>query len=216
MLGTAGVVSWAMVTVADLRSDRAKRSVESAVPTDELALPPRNEQPEDFVATFGAVPEASFAGWQNDLDLLSKQPIVPPAFVDQSKAGWQDRAPDLPLAAPPISPSDLESRQATSAQLPVPQVIGPQGPVPQVAAPQAPAGHQMHLVRDPKPEVVRIAAQKSHRLAARPSYVEKIVEQGDAGDVKFRYRRHACAPPHMVDICYMPPKNRRSIVVQRL
>jgi hypothetical protein len=73
----------------------------------------------------------------------------------------------------------------------------------------------MHRVRDSRPEAAPAPAPKPHRLAAHPTYVEKIVEQGDAGEVKFRYRRHVCAPPHMVDVCYMPPENRRAIVVKQ-
>jgi hypothetical protein len=200
LLGTAGVLTWGMVTVADLRSSGSARSIDSAVSADQLAVPPRIEQSEDFAAAFGALPEASVSDWKDDLDLLSKQPIAPPAYVDDLKAGLPDRAPDLPHPAPPISLSDLESQQAKSPVVPVPQL---------------PVQRQMHHMRDPKPEVAQAAAPKPHRLAARSSYVEKIVEQGDAGDVKFRYRRHVCAPPHMVDVCYMPPENRRAIVVKQ-
>jgi hypothetical protein len=213
LLCTTGVLTWGMVTVADLR---AERSAERSVPAEESALPSKSEQPKDFAATFGTVLETGLSGWNNDLDLLSKQPIVPPAFVDDANAGWRDRAPDLPLPAPPISQSDPESRRAASAQVPVAQVpVVPEALVPQVPAPQAPAGRQMRLVRSPRPETARPAALKPHRLATGSSYVEKVVEQGDAGEVKFRYRRHVCAPPHMVDVCYMPPENRRSVVVQR-
>jgi hypothetical protein len=44
--------------------------------------------------------------------------------------------------------------------------------------------------------------------------MEKLVEQGDAGDVTFRYRRRNCTPSNMVDVCYMPLENRRGIVVE--
>jgi hypothetical protein len=50
---------------------------------------------------------------------------------------------------------------------------------------------------------------------ARSYYLEKFVEQGDAGEVKFRYRRRSCEPPNMPDVCFMPQANRRDIVVER-
>jgi hypothetical protein len=52
-------------------------------------------------------------------------------------------------------------------------------------------------------------------MAVRPTYVEKLVEQGDAGEIRFRYVRRNCTPPNMVDVCFMAAANRRSIVVQR-
>jgi hypothetical protein len=74
--------------------------------------------------------------------------------------------------------------------------------------------------RHPNPEPAVVAAAKPqppkpHRVVERPSYLEKVVEQGDAGEIKFHYRRQVCGPRHMVDVCYMPAENRRSILVQR-
>jgi hypothetical protein len=58
-------------------------------------------------------------------------------------------------------------------------------------------------------------AAATPKLPARSYYMEKIVEQGDAGEVKFRYRRQSCEPPNMPDVCFMPQANRRGIVVER-
>ena len=77
------------------------------------------------------------------------------------------------------------------------------------------------MPREARAESVHVATSKPqaakppHRIAARPSYTEKVVEQGDAGEVTYHYRRQVCAPPHMVDVCYMPAENRRNIVVER-
>jgi hypothetical protein len=46
-------------------------------------------------------------------------------------------------------------------------------------------------------------------------YTERIVEQGDAGAVTYKEVRRRCEPGNMVDVCYMPAKNRRDIVVER-
>jgi hypothetical protein len=77
----------------------------------------------------------------------------------------------------------------------------------------------MRVQRHPNPEPTVAAAKtqppKPHRVVERPSYLEKVVEQGDAGEVRFHYRRQVCGPRHMVDVCYMPAENRRSIVVER-
>jgi hypothetical protein len=209
ILGTAGILAWGMSTVADLKSGAPVRSAE-------LAVPSKNELPRDFAARFANQrPESSPSGWNSDLDWLSKGSIVPQTLVPDSKLFWADQGPDLPLPAPPISPSELETRHADVAQVPVPEGSVPQVLVPQVPAPRMPAEHQKRFSRDPKPDPARAAAPKPQKLAARPYYLEKLVEQGDAGEVKFRYRRQVCAPPHMVDVCFMPPENRRAIVVKR-
>jgi hypothetical protein len=74
---------------------------------------------------------------------------------------------------------------------------------------------QKRLMRDPKSETAAGAASNPAKLASRSYYVEKFVEEGDAGEVKFRYRRRACEPPNMPDVCFMPQENRRGIVVER-
>jgi hypothetical protein len=58
------------------------------------------------------------------------------------------------------------------------------------------------------------ATPKSHK-AAQAEYIERVVEQGDAGAVTYKDVRRRCEPGSMVDVCYMPAKNRRSIVIER-
>jgi hypothetical protein len=41
-------------------------------------------------------------------------------------------------------------------------------------------------------------------------YTEKFVEQGE-----YHYRRRACEPPNMPDVCYMPQADRQPIVVAK-
>jgi hypothetical protein len=216
ILGTAGVLSWALVTVSDLKSEPSERA---AAP----ALPPSNEQSAGFAAALASAPsEPGLSGWNGDLDWLSKKSMSTQTFVapqtlgDTAKPFWQAKAPDLPLPTPRATQSEPEGRQAQTAvpQPPVEHNVEHQAEHQGAAEPHRRAQH------DPKPEPVVAAAAKAqppkpHRVAARPSYVEKVVEQGDAGEVKFHYRRQVCGPRHMVDVCYMPPENRRSIVVER-
>jgi hypothetical protein len=212
MLGTTGILSLATVTIMDLRYNPPEQS-------EELETPLTNKQV--VAAPTGAEPGASIFDWNNDLDWLSQRQATTQAFAADSKIFRADQRPDLPVPVPPISRSEPQSQQVQST---VPQVAAPQGAAPQVTAavaapqalvPQLLAEPRRHIVRAPQPEPTRAVTARPHKLAARPSYVEKIVEQGDAGEVKFRYLHHVCAPPHMVDVCFMPPENRRGIVVQR-
>jgi hypothetical protein len=212
VLGTAVVLSWTMANVSDLKSEPAAAAASSS------------EQPRDFAAAFAPLspestlsgsPEPTLFGWNNDLDWLSKKSMSSRAFVE-NKPFWQDQKADLPVPvpAPAVSRSEPASPQAKPA--------APQPPV-QHQATTEPQRHvaqeQRHVAQDPKLEPPHAAAAKPqpkpHRLAARPSYMEKVVEQGDAGEVTFRYRRQVCGPRHMVDVCYMPAENRRNIVVER-
>jgi len=201
-----------MVTVSHLKSEPSARATAPALPLS-------NEPSTDFAAALAAAPfEPGLSDWNGDLDWLSKKSVTTQTFVaprtfgETAKPFWQAQAPDLPLPAPPVSRSEPEYRQAQTAT--------PQSPVEHQAVHQGAAEPHRRVQRDLRPEPVVAAAAKAqppkpHRVAARPSYVEKFVEQGDAGEVTFRYRRQICGPHHMVDVCYMPPENRRSIVVER-
>jgi hypothetical protein len=231
ILGSAGILSWAVATIPDMKTTPPERF-------GELAALPGNEQATDFAAALRAGPaEAGSSGWSTDVDWLSKQTFTSQAFVSDPKLAWPEPRADLPspVSAPQANPQSQQAKpplsrasapliaapetvaaQALAPQAPAPQATASVAPAPQAATAAPPAEHQRRLVQAPKPEPPHAAAPaKPHRLAARPSYVEKIVEQGDAGAVTFRYRRHICAPPHMVDVCYMPVENRRGIVVER-
>jgi hypothetical protein len=123
--------------------------------------------------------------------------ILPEDFADDQFMAQRDRQPDLARAAPPISWSD------------------PDGPGTTSTVPQPAAERRTPRLADQKPERSHAAMPRSHKPAARPTYIEKLVEQGDAGEVRFRYVRRNCTPPNMVDVCFMPAANRRSIIVQR-
>jgi hypothetical protein len=212
VLGISGILSWATFTAGDSRPN-------PLVSTAEAGQPLTGEQTKGVATALAAGPsEPGLSGWNSDLDWLSKKSMATQGFVEQPSAEnakplWQPQALDLPLATPSKSRSEPVGSETKSIKL-------------------QPAEHLEHLEhqaaietpkrapRDLKPEPAHATtskpqAPKPHRIAARPSYTEKVVEQGDSGAVTFRYRRQVCAPPHMVDVCYMPAENRRNIVVER-
>jgi hypothetical protein len=204
ILGTAGIYTWATGTVADPKST-ASVPTERTVTRGEIASALKSNQPKDS-ALGSVLSDMSLFAWNNDLDWLSRRSVPLQASTEKPKLFWEDERPDLPVPAPSMSQPDTTTRQA-AVQPPAVEY-------------QAPAEQPRRVARETRPETVHAAkptpqAAQPHRLAARPSYMEKIIEQGDAGEVTFRYRRQICAPPHMVDVCYMPQGNRRSIVVER-
>jgi hypothetical protein len=191
ILGSVGV--YAAVTMADLNIERPAVS-----PDPSLA-----SKGDTLVAAFAVQkPDPQSYGWEFDFDWLKRG--TPAAFVEDDKAGWPANQPGgLPAAVPtaphdqPVSHPDWTGLETTHA------FAGPS------------AQHADRGRHDRKPDPPRAAATKPHRLAMRPTYLERSVEEGDAGDVTFHIRRRACIPPHMVDVCYMPAENRRNIVVER-
>jgi hypothetical protein len=198
VLGSVGV--FAAATVADLKFERPAASSDPSLPSkgDYLAAAIASQKPD---------PQSS--GWEFDFDWLNKG--TPAALVEDRKPGRPDDQPGGLLAAVPIAHPDQPVWQP-DRPVSQPDWTGRET-TPALAGPFA--QHPDRVRRNRKPDPPRAAAPKPHRLAMRPTYLERSVEQGDAGDVSFRYRRRTCTPPHMVDVCFMPAENRRSIVVER-
>jgi hypothetical protein len=211
ILGTAGSLSWIIVTRTDLKSGVTGRQIDHPSPpkaashisrlknerANKLASFRRNERPQ---------PAAS--AWNDDRGQLRQRPMTSRVFVDSTNPGLQDGGADMPLPVPPITRSDPETWQAKS-------------PEPALFALQS-VESQKRPTREPRLEpaaavapAATVAAPGSPKTAARSYYVEKLIEQGDAGEVKFRYRRQPCEPPNMPDVCFMPQESRRNIVVER-
>jgi hypothetical protein len=220
----AGITSWMIVTIADMQSGVHGLSVELAMPNEARpvttqpngvrAVARPNLLASDFghdlshdlggdvasgsVAPFGAYAFEGDLGWLGKNAFTTAKSTIPTAF--------QPGTMPLPGTAP-LAWSDPPDTQPTQA-IPDP-----------AAAPSEPPKRLAQEPRFERPRVAAIAptapAAKVHKLGARPYFMEKLVEQGDAGDITFRYRRRNCTPPHMVDVCYMPPENRRNIVVER-
>jgi len=199
---SAGILSWVMVTIADLNYTAPSRSVE-------LSMLPQHDQRNDFANDFANnLVEADesgraglgISGWESDLSWLGKGSFAPQGFLDLA-APLQFEPNSQPLAAAPASQSDWQS--------------DPPGQQTTSSVPEAAVGHPQRLAQDHRAGASRAATPKPHKPTARSYYVEKSVEQGDSGDVKFRYRRRNCAPSNMVDVCYMPAEIRRGIIVER-
>jgi hypothetical protein len=204
IFGTAGSFWWAIETRTGLKSGATNRLTNqaSASKPASRALRPKDERSNKFVSFVGIQrPQPSPAGWSENRDLLPEQSATPRVFVNYVNPGLQIGGADMPLPIPPAR-SDSESWQAKT-------------PEPSVFVPPLPAENPRRQTRDPKPESAAGATSNSTKPPAQTYYVEKIVEQGDAGEVKFRYRRQPCEPPNMPDVCFMPQSSRRNIVVER-
>jgi hypothetical protein len=210
VFGTAGSFWWAIATRGDLKSGAANRSANPASPSKPVGhgLRSKDERSNKFVS-FGKNerPQSSPSALGEDRGQLSERSAPSRVYVNYANPGVAYGGADMPLPIPPAR-SDLESWQAKT---PEPAVFVP--PLP-VFVPPLPVENPKRQTRDPKPEPAAGAASNSTK-PARSYYLEKFVEQGDAGEVKFRYRRQPCEPPNMPDVCFMPQSSRRNIVVER-
>ena len=207
---SVGILTWSIVTVADLRSNADGARVTSGSATfaapawhqqlneadksDFAKLAPAG-QPDSLadrlsVAVMPSSADMQVLGWKNDGDVLRAKPFPTPAPADAAPPNWQTASlAEPPAASPPAEPVGA----ATAA----------------VTEPSRPA-----LVRRAEP--ARGPTPKPHKVAtAQRSYTEKSVDQGDSVGVSFRYRRRACTPGNMVDVCYMPAADRQRIVIER-
>ncbi len=201
--GTAGTFWWAMEIRADLKSGASNRSADRALPAKPAgrALRSKDERSNKFeLMGRSERPQPSPPGWSEDRDQLPERTAPPLVSVNYANPGLQNGGADMPLPIPPAR-SDREPSQAKA-------------PEPPVFALPLPAENPKRQTREPGPEPAAVTAPRSPKLPARSYYMEKFVEQGDAGEVKFKYRRQSCEPPNMPDVCFMPQANRRGIVVQ--
>jgi hypothetical protein len=80
--------------------------------------------------------------------------------------------------------------------------------VPPLPAPPPAAENPKRQAREPRPG--QPAAARTTKPPAQSFYTEKFVEQGE-----YRYRRRACEPPNMPDVCFMPQSDRQPIVLAK-
>jgi hypothetical protein len=190
---SVGIIWWAMATVAGPNVYSPSPSAEGVRQSESVPAAARKSDRSNA----SEPTESRFSRWEDLFDRNAMISILPEDFADDQFMAQRDRQPDLARAAPPISWSD------------------PDGPGTTSTVPQPAAERRTPRLADQKPERSHAAMPRSHKPAARPTYIEKLVEQGDAGEVRFRYVRRNCTPPNMVDVCFMPAANRRSIIVQR-
>jgi len=200
VLGTTASLSWIVVTHVHLKTGAAGRSVDHASQSKSASRASRQKSERSKFASLrrNERPQPIASSWSDDRDQLGE----PRRFADFMTSSLPDRGADMPLPVPPVTWSNLNTGQAKSAE-------------PAVFALPQPVESQKRLAQDPRPEPAAVTTSNSPKLAARSYYVEKFVEQGDAGEVKFRYRRQVCEPPNMPDVCFMPQASRRNIVVER-
>src|SRR5262245_32067643 len=187
-----------------MKSGASDRSADRALPSKPpgRALRPKDERSNRFeLMGKSERPQPSPPAWSEDRVQLPEQTASPLVSVSYTAAGWQNAGADMPLPIPPAR-SDREP----------PQVKIPE---PRAVALPPPVENPKRQAREPTPEPAAAATPRSPKQPARSYYMEKFVEQGDAGEVKFRYRRQSCEPPNMPDVCFMPQANRRGIVVER-
>jgi hypothetical protein len=212
-LATVGIVWWATATVSSwhLPSPSAEPALAlEPEPGGAAATPAQTTvvaKSDRAGATLFEPTELRFSGWEADLDRTAKPFVLPEDFaIDQTKTLSK-------LSARPGEPQREASATPPAAD-PAPETNAPALPPRRAfAAHRRIASSERDQPRER--DQYRVTSAKLHKGFGRGYYTEKVVEQGDAGEVKYRYVRRACTPPHMVDVCYMPTENRRSVVVQR-
>jgi hypothetical protein len=206
----AGILSWVIITVADLKSGASGLSVDLSLPSDRGQPNIARNDVASFATnlstdlTTGESGRTGVSSWESDMRWLGKNSFAPHA-LDQASLGLKPA-----LEFPDTQPATAAAQPQFGSQ---PE---PSGQQIASTAPEAIIDHPRRLAHAQSAELSHVAAVKPpHKAAIRPSYLEKMVEQGDAGDVTFRYRRRTCSPSNMVDVCFMPAENRRAIVVER-
>jgi hypothetical protein len=193
--GTVGAFWWAIQTRSDLKTAAGNRSAHRALSSK---LAGRSLRPPDQRSNkFELMSERAQPGpaeWSEGQAQSPAQALAPRVLVSYANPDLQDGRADMPLPTPP-APSDPASWPVKAAEQPP------------VATP-LPAENPQRQAREP-------ATPQPPKSAARSYYLEKVAEQGGAGQIKYRYRRRSCEPPNMPDVCFMPQENRRGIVVER-
>jgi hypothetical protein len=200
--GTAGTFWWALHIRADLKSGAGNRSADRALASKPAVrgLHPKDERSNKFeLMGRSERPQPGPTPWSEDRDQFAERAAPPLVSVNYTNPGLQSA--DMPLPIPPAR-SDREPPQAKTPEPPAP-------PLP------LPGESPKRQTREAGSEPTAVAAPRSPKLPSRSYYLEKVVEQGDAGEMKFKYRRQSCEPPNMPDVCFMPQANRRGIVVER-
>jgi hypothetical protein len=191
--GTVGAFWWAMQLRSDLKAATGNHSAHRTLSSKPAgrSLRPQDQRPSKFELM-------GTAGLSEDQAQPREQAAAPRVLVYYTNPGLQNGRADMPLPTPPTG-SDPASWPAKTPERP------------EFATP-LPAENPYRQAREPRPEA---GATPPPKLTAHSYYVEKIVEHGEAGQAKVRYRRQSCEPPNMPDVCFMPQANRRGIVVER-
>jgi hypothetical protein len=242
--GMACTFWWALETRSDMKAAAFNHATTRALPpkfTGRVSRP-KDDRPGKFESNkfelMGkserpqpSLPPPGSLG-REDQDQPDRQ--TPPAVLvndpgpgSATNAGLQSRSlqsPVLQSQSPPSSRGDmpLPALPAIAPLVPAPPVPAQPDPTlwqakapdPAMFFPQIPASPPP-LVENPKraragPPASPAAVRAPKPPAQQSWYTEKYIEQGE-----YRYRRRACEPPNMPDVCFMPQADRQPVVVAK-
>ncbi len=231
MAGMAGTFWWALETRSELKAAAGNRAASRDLPSkftgrgsrskDErfnklephkfelmggiersqpsLQLSPQSESSDRTEAkdqtADRSIPAALLANYPNPGP--APRPL-PQSSFSRGPGSLSGRA-DMPLPALPDVSARLDPAP-WQAKAPDPSTL-----LPPLPAPPPPAENPKRQAREPKP-----AAARPSKPPAQSFYTEKFIEQG-----AYHYRRRACEPPNMPDVCFMPQADRQPIVVAK-
>jgi hypothetical protein len=170
------------------RSERAQPSLQFS---PQSVSSGRTEVP--YQATDRSIPAAMLANYPS--------PGPAPVPFSQTPSLPSGRA-DMPLPALPAV-SARPDPVPSQAKAPDPPIL-----IPPLPAPPPAAENPKRRARESK--LGQPAAARPTKPPAQSFYTEKFVEQGE-----YRYRRRACEPPNMPDVCFMPQSDRQPIVIAK-
>jgi hypothetical protein len=150
---------------------------------------------------------------------LRSRSLQSPISQSQSVQNPSSQSPSSQSPSPPSSWGDMPL-PALPAMTPLAQVQPDTAPwqarasdppmfLPQLPAPPSMAENPKRQTREARPPAAPAAA-RAPKPPAQSYYMEKFVEQGE-----YRYRRRACEPPNMPDVCFMPQADRQPVVVAK-
>jgi hypothetical protein len=209
---TVGTFWWAIEARSDLKAGAAYRSAHRASPSKPAgrALHSPDERSNKFELMGRSERQPSLPGWTENRNQPFERSAAPPVLVNYANPSLRDGRADMPLPIPPASPPPYPPRHTGDGR----EGGSPAKPA-DAPTSAAPEDNPKRQAREPRPEPAAVASPQSPKPPARSYYLEKVVEQDDAGEVRFKYRRRSCEPPNMPDVCFMSKANRRGIVVER-
>jgi hypothetical protein len=236
--GMAGTFWWALETRSDMKAAVVNHGASRVLPpkfagrvsrqkddrpgkfeSNKFELMGKSERPQ-----LGLLPGSP--GRSEDQDQSERQ-TLPPTLANYPSPGPTPGMQSRSLQSPILQNQSSQSTPSSRGDMPLPALsaIAPLDPtpwqarapgpltfLPQLPASPLPPENAMRQTREPRPgpPAASAAAHAPKPPAQQSYYTEKFVEQGE-----YRYRRRACEPPNMPDVCYMPQADRQPIVVAK-
>jgi hypothetical protein len=234
--GTAGTFWWALQTRSDMKAAAVNHGTSHTLPpkiTGRVSRSrddrPGNLESNKFELMGKSEPQPSVLpaspGRSEDQDPPERQSPAP-LLANYPTPGLTPGMQSRSLRSPISQNQSPESPSSSRGDMPLPVLpaMAPLDPAPwqarapdspmfllQLPASPAPPENPKRQTREARPGPPAAPAARPTKPAAQPSYyTEKFVEQGE-----YRYRRRACEPPNMPDVCFMPQADRQPIVVAK-